>query len=83
MTTLHLGDVFCHFRQVQGGKTTLNIGENVTYSLGSNPITGKVAAENVIGDGTGTPPISTGQFPGNYFLNMSFCGGREGFFIVK
>jgi len=48
-------DMFVHFRQIQGGRTTLNVGENVTYSLGTNPKTGRPVAENVVGDLTGTP----------------------------
>jgi len=63
------GDLFVHFKQIDqsscGSRTTLNIGENVTYTLGINPKTGNPAAENVVGDGTGTPaPTTRGGFRG-------------------
>jgi len=62
------GDMFVHYRQIQGGRTTLNVGENVTYTTGTDAITGKIVAENVVGDGTGTPaPEGAGR------------GGRGGF----
>merc|ERR1719273_1952834 len=62
------GDVFVHFKGVIGDRTELNIGENVTYSLGTNPKTGKVVAENVVGDFTGNPA------PG-----PRYQGGRGGY----
>jgi len=68
-------DIFVHFRQIQGGKTTLNIGENVSYTIGTNPKTGKPVAENVVGDGSGTPSMDVsgrGGFGGGGF------GGRGG-----
>jgi len=55
------GDVFVHFRQIKDGRKTLNIGEKVTYTLGTNPKTGRSVAENVVGDGTGTPIPEGGQ----------------------
>jgi len=55
------GDMFVHFRQIQGGRKALNEGENVTYSVGQNPKTGRPVAENVVGDGTGTPAAEGGQ----------------------
>jgi len=62
------GDMFVHYRQIQGGRTTLNVGENVTYTTGTDAVTGKIVAENVVGDGTGTPaPEGAGR------------GGRGGF----
>jgi len=64
------GDMFVHFRQIQGGRKTLNEGENVTYSVGQNPKTGRPVAENVVGDGTGTPAAEGGQ---------SGFGGRGSF----
>lgn len=62
------GDLFVHFKHIDqtgGRRNTLNIGENVTYTLGINPKTGNPAAENVIGDQTGTPaPTTRGGFRG-------------------
>jgi len=56
-------DLFTHFKQINGmgeRRTTLNIGENVTYTIGTNVISGKPIAENVVGDKTGNPsPAST------------------------
>jgi len=48
-------DMFVHYRQIQGGRTTLNVGENVTYTTGTDAVTGRMVAQNVVGDGTGTP----------------------------
>merc|ERR1719320_587173 len=60
------GDLFVHFKHIeeQSGerRTTLNIGENVTYTIGTNPKTGNPAAENVIGDKTGTPTPARGAY---------------------
>merc|ERR1719419_1235360 len=57
------GDLFVHFKQIEGGKARgLNIGENVTYTLGINPSTGNPMAENVVGDGSGKPRPSRGGY---------------------
>merc|ERR1719510_1187759 len=66
------GDVFMHFKGIKDNqRTVMNIGENVTYTLGTNPKTGKPVAENVVGDNTGNPP------PGPS-CRGGFGGGRGG-----
>lgn len=68
------GDMFVHYRQIQGGRTTLNVGENVTYTTGTDKITGKIVAENVVGDGTGTPaPEGAGRGGGFAGRGRSAC----------
>merc|ERR1719474_1557834 len=47
-------NLFVHHSQIEGDRTELNVDENVTYTLGTNPKTGKPCAENVKGDKTGT-----------------------------
>jgi len=69
------GDVFVHFRQIKDGRKTLNIGEKVTYTLGTNPKTGRPVVENVVGDGTGTPMPEGGQVG---FGGRGGLGGRDG-----
>jgi len=49
-----LGDIFVHFTGIsQPGRKSLNIGEKVTFDLGSDAKSGKPRAENVSGDGSG------------------------------
>jgi len=68
-------DVFVHFRQIQGGKRALNEGEKVTYSMGTNPKTGRPVAENVVGDGSGTPAQGSGH---DGYRNRGGFAGRGG-----
>jgi len=49
------GDIFVHFSGIsQSGRKSLNIGENVTFDMGSDIKSGKPRAENVVGDESGT-----------------------------
>lgn len=49
------GDIFVHFSGIsQSGRKSLNIGENVTFDMGSDIKSGKPRAENVLGDESGT-----------------------------
>jgi len=70
------GDLFVHFRQIQGGRKSLNIGEKVTYTLGENPKSGRPVAENVVGDGMGTPVLEANQVG---FVGRGGSGSRGGF----
>lgn len=71
----HQDDVFVHFSQIEGSRTTLNLGENVTFCMGMNSQTGKVVAEKVIGDLTGIPAPGPG-YPGGAGMGMMGAFGR-------
>jgi len=53
------GDIFVHKSALSDGREFLNIGENVTFNSADDPRSGKMRAENVTGDGTGTEPDLT------------------------
>merc|ERR1719433_132866 len=55
----------------------MNLGENVTYTLGVNPKTGKPVAENVVGDGTGTPAPQGFGGGGRGGFGGGFGGGPQ------
>lgn len=76
-----IGDIFVHFTGIsQPGRKTLNIGEQVTFDLGSDKTTGKPRAENVSGDGTGKSseelyPNTNPQHNNSYGGQQSYGGG--------
>jgi len=72
-----VGDIFVHFTGIsQPGRKTLNIGEQVTFDLGSDKTTGKPRAENVSGDGTGKS--SEELYPNtNPQHNGGYSGGSQ------
>lgn len=72
-----VGDIFVHFTGItQPGRKSLNIGEKVTFDLGSDAKSGKPRAENVSGDGTGKS--SEEMYPNANRGNSSGRGGGMG-----
>jgi len=73
-------DVFVHVSACEG-REFLNIGENVTFDESEDPRSGKMRAQNVVGDGTGEEPDLTPREPrndrrGGY--GGGYGGGRGG-----
>jgi len=69
-------DLFCHHSQLAGrneGKKEMNVGENVTYSIGTNPKTGEPFAENIKGDGSGTRVEPTKSLEPCYAFQNGNC----------
>jgi len=73
-------DIFVHFTGItQPGRKSLNIGEKVTFDLGSDQKSGQPRAENVSGDGTGKS--SEELYPNKTFQKNNFgnnTGGNTG-----
>jgi len=62
------------------GKRELNVGENVTYDVGVDDRSGKSRAENVTGDGSGTPDQGGGGgYGGGGYGGGGYGGGGGGY----
>jgi len=65
------GSIFVHFSDINSGDS-LNIAENVTFSIAQDERSGKTRAVNVEGDGTGTPAPERNN-------DSNFGGGNQRF----
>jgi len=71
------GEIFVHASAIDG-KDSLNIGENVTFTIGEDERTGKSRAANVQGDGSGEPAQESGGWGGNRGGGYNNGGGWGG-----